>query len=561
MHPGAAASDQFRQQTPQTAGTSKKGIDGDREREKRVQQAVSIRKKKQNEVLAKRRREDGGQAPSVPGVDTSTVTVAMLPELNQKLHTEDRQVVHHAATLIRFLLTRKQPFIPEVLAVKGLPERLLSLLREHSLPEIQVEAAWCITNLVMECSDEFSYACINPLVELATRGNKSDCVQQAFWALANIAAEKSTLREAVLRANVMEHLLNGIRSGPSSIHLVQILVWCTQTLCRYREPPHPREEQVSPAVPVLVDVIQRFQDEAVLIDALWGIAHITQLTEKLCRDVINCRAVRRLLQLLPCSPHTLQVPILRVIGNLVAGDDRTTQEVLSEGFLPLLHHVLATRPTVMKEAFWAMSNVAAGTPEQVQQLITNNLIPNVIEAMKSNRSPPIVVREASFVLYNMAAGKGTYEQVDYTVQEGCIPALCEVLRSNDPTLVLRAILTLNVILGKGEVWRQRNGTVNKYAEEVDKCGGLDVLSDLAETDSTEGKNAKRLCEKFFESDEMQMTSIESNMYMQQTQEAAQPAPSLRSQPPQQLQAQQQQQQPVTQQPLPTQDPQQPLFQF
>ena len=67
------------------------------------------------------------------------------------------------------------------------------------------------------------------------------------------------------------------------------------------------------------------------------------------------------------SPSVL-VPALRTVGNIVTGNDQQTQTIINCGALNCLLHLLNTshKKSIKKEACWTISNITAGTKEQIQ---------------------------------------------------------------------------------------------------------------------------------------------------------------------------------------------------
>ena len=65
------------------------------------------------------------------------------------------------------------------------------------------------------------------------------------------------------------------------------------------------------------------------------------------------------------------VPALRTVGNIVTGDDMQTQVIIGCGALTCLLHLLKTaqKKSIKKEACWTISNITAGTKEQIQAVI------------------------------------------------------------------------------------------------------------------------------------------------------------------------------------------------
>ena len=80
----------------------------------------------------------------------------------------------------------------------------------------------------------------------------------------------------------------------------------------------------------------------------------------------------------------LQVPALRCIGNIVSGSDTQTQVVIDADVLAVLPELLRhTKPSVQKEAAWALSNIAAGSCLQIQQIITCGLLPPLVHVLRN----------------------------------------------------------------------------------------------------------------------------------------------------------------------------------
>jgi hypothetical protein len=83
----------------------------------------------------------------------------------------------------------------------------------------------------------------------------------------------------------------------------------------------------------------------------------------------------RLIQLVNHQSLSIQIPIIRTIGNLTTGTDEQTQQLINMGLLPAmletLHH---PKRSIRKEVSWVMSNLTAGTNEQLQACIDGGLI-------------------------------------------------------------------------------------------------------------------------------------------------------------------------------------------
>jgi importin subunit alpha-1 len=75
----------------------------------------------------------------------------------------------------------------------------------------------------------------------------------------------------------------------------------------------------------------------------------------------------------------LIIPCLRTIGNIVTGDDNETQLAIEANLVPTLNDILThTKKTIRKEACWVLSNITAGTQEQLEMCISIGVIDKLV---------------------------------------------------------------------------------------------------------------------------------------------------------------------------------------
>ena len=184
---------------------------------------------------------------------------------------------------------------------------------------------------------------------------------------------------------------------------------------------------------------------------------------------------------------------------MVTGDDNTTQLVLNMGVLVPLKNLLAsTRQNIKKEACWAISNITAGTLEQIKMVYDQNIFPILTELVA--KGDPKTRREACWALCNATSFYATSpELIKYFVSEGIIPALRSILEELDPKVLKVALDGIENILkaGEQEALRTENG-MNPYAVIFEEERGADALWDLQSHDDNEVYlKAKHLVDCFF----------------------------------------------------------------
>ena len=195
------------------------------------------------------------------------------------------------------------------------------------------------------------------------------------------------------------------------------------------------------------------------------------------------------------SESNIVTPALRTVGNFVSGNDDQTQAVIDAGLMSKMQTLLNhPKRIIRKEACWVISNIAAGTQQQINTVLkTKGCMQQVIEMAISSEWE--VRKEAIWIVSNIATG-GTDKQIMAAVEAGAIDAICSVLNVNDSKMVLVALDAVDAILKLGE-------KLNKdYASFVDECDGLTMIESLQEHESDEVyQKAIGIIETYFGTDD------------------------------------------------------------
>jgi len=108
--------------------------------------------------------------------------------------------------------------------------------------------------------------------------------------------------------------------------------------------------------------------------------------------ILACQSVPGLMPFLidilaTTESTTVLQPATRVIGNFTSSNNPdTTQMCIDSGIINVLPRLLSHRKKQIKrEACWTLSNIAAGTPEQVQSVIQGGkgIIQTMVEYAKN----------------------------------------------------------------------------------------------------------------------------------------------------------------------------------
>jgi len=185
--------------------------------------------------------------------------------------------------------------------------------------------------------------------------------------------------------------------------------------------------------------------------------------------------------------------------------------VIASGALPALLSLLSSpKDGIRKEACWTISNITAGSPPQIQNVIDANIIPPLINILQNADFK--TRKEACWAISNATSG-GLQEpsQIRYLVSQGCIKPLCDLLTMMDNKVIQVALDGLDNILKVGEMDKTASGsTTNQYATFVEEAGGMITIHNLQQHDNLDiYKKAFNIMDRYFPDDEDVDTAIDA----------------------------------------------------
>lgn len=142
-------------------------------------------------------------------------------------------------------------------------------------------------------------------------------------------------------------------------------------------------------------------------------------------------------------------PALRTIGNIVCAecsDDAVdyTEVILDCNAVPRLKELVThSNREIQKEACWTLSNIAAGTVDQIQAVIDSGAIEPLVKLVQDKKTDQEVRSEACWVVLN-ATSCGSDSQIETLVDEGCVSVLGVLL--SEANMVVMALEGLERVL-------------------------------------------------------------------------------------------------------------------
>lgn len=370
------------------------------------------------------------------------------------------------STSSQHMLLRHRDTIPTLVSLLSSPNR-----------EVHEQAMWILGSIVTSDSTSPPNNASSNASSLATSGSNGSVDM----------GDKISAKEAVLAAGVMTPLLSCLEANPHNLSLQRIGSWALSNLVETKiqqgksnkvgggssnivDNPVASEIEINLLLPTLRRLLNS-SDHEVLSYTCWALSHLCDgpssniaavVTSSDPRDVPG-GLVPRLVDLLPHSSWKVTKPALRTIGNIVCaecGDDANnikhgvnnnltiptdfTEVILDCEAVPRLKLLIThSNREIQKEACWTLSNIAAGTVDQIQAVIDSEAIPPLVKLVNDKNTDQEVRSEACWVVLN-ATSCGSDQQIEVLVAEGCVSVLGLLLE--DASMVSMALEGLERVL-------------------------------------------------------------------------------------------------------------------
>eukprot|EP00730_Choanoeca_flexa_P015390 TRINITY_DN7057_c0_g1_i2.p1 TRINITY_DN7057_c0_g1~~TRINITY_DN7057_c0_g1_i2.p1 ORF type:complete len:520 (+),score=87.32 TRINITY_DN7057_c0_g1_i2:67-1626(+) len=402
-----------------------KGRDDESARGKRREFAVSLRKDRRREKHDKRRELGDFEAEAEQFIDHDEVgqSITALRPIIEDDSDQARQL--EALVQLRRLLAASRELPIEAAIQSGVLDKLVQLL-QHPNPDVQYEVAWILTNISSGASHQTRavvehQACI-PLGHLLS-SPVAKVKDQAVWCLGNIAGDGAQLRDVLLEIDLLDVFLQMLVEEEDA-ELLRNVSWTISNFFRWKNPSAP-EEKMHTALEVLKNALS--EDPEVLSNLSWAICYIAESTESFL-DLILMHFGGRFMHLLALPEHDAQLPAIRTMGSITAGSDEQTAAVIGMGILDVLRNLLQSKKVhVRKDACWTLSNICAGTYEQIDAVIEANLVLSLVLICQSNDSFKVRL-DAAWSLCNIIS-QGNEQHAAYLIQNHGIEAILFIFQN------------------------------------------------------------------------------------------------------------------------------------
>ncbi|KAJ0028174.1 hypothetical protein Pint_35584 [Pistacia integerrima] len=480
--------------------------------QRRRQNAVTVGKERRESLVrAKRLCRVGTSGDSEVSVDNDmmvdeeqsileTQTAAAVEELKGKGAMHKRV---DALRELRRILSRFE-FPPVETALKaGAISTLVQCLSFGSPDEQLLEAAWCLTNIAAGKQEETKALLPALPLLIAHLGEKSSLpvAEQCAWALGNVAGEEEELRDVLLAQGALPPLARMMLPNKGST--VRTAAWALSNLIKGPDPKAASELiRVNGVLDAILCHLKKANEE-LATEVAWVVVYLSALSNVATSLLVKSDVLPQLVERL-ATTNSLQllIPVLRSLGNLVAGDSNTICDILVPGHkvIEVLVKCLKSEHRVLKkEAAWVLSNIAAGSVEHKQLICSSEALALLLHLLSTSQSD--IRKEVAYVLGNLCVspteGDGKprliQEHLISLVSRGCLPGFIDLVRSADIEAARLGLQFMELVL-RG----MPNGEGPKLVEQED---GIDAMERFQFHENEDLRNmANGLVDKYFGED-------------------------------------------------------------
>ncbi|PSS23722.1 Importin subunit alpha-9 like [Actinidia chinensis var. chinensis] len=433
-------------------------------------------------------------------------TISAVEELKITISYQGKGAVLKRVTALRELrrLLSRSEFPPVEAALKaGAIPLLVQCLSFGSPDEQLLEAAWCLTNIAAGKPEETKALLPALPLLVAHLGEKSSLpvAEQCAWALGNVAGEGKELREILLSQGALPPLARMMLPNKGST--VRTAAWALSNLIKG---PDPRAATELIKCDGVLDAIIRHlkkADEDLATEVAWIVVYLSALSNVATSMLVESNLLQLLVERL-ASSNSLQllIPVLRSLGNLVAGDAHTMNFLVAghgtkDNFIAALIKCLKSEHRVLKkEAAWVLSNIAAGSIEHKQLIYSSEAVPVLLRLLST--APFDIRKEVAYVLGNLcvAPSEGTgrpnliLEHLVSLVGRGCLSGFVDLVRSADTEAARLGLQFMELVL--------RGMPNNDGPKLVEIEDGIDAMERFQFHENEDLRNmANELVDKYF----------------------------------------------------------------
>lgn len=318
--------------------------------------------------------------------------------------------------------------------------------------------------------------------------------ENLFWILGNIALDSDQNREYILTEDFLLICQRLVLDSSSELVFKKIC-WCVSHCCKGKF-----FEGQGKVIPFLCLALRKNAVD-IFPEVLWALAHVSHMKVELVQEKEIVDAVVKFAKI---DVVMFQQPALRVIGNLISGNESQINLLVSSGVTKSLTYCLESRSKIIRqESMWALSNLC--TTKHLSSLISKGILKRIIDLSITDTED--VQTEAVWSLFNSVFTSDPV-QIQSLVDLGLLSALCYLLNLSSNRCKMLLLKSIEKVLKSGQ-----DLPVNPYVSILESNGGLDTIEHLLQSKNEKiVSKCEKLLKDFFDSQQQDIELVPTNHF-------------------------------------------------
>jgi hypothetical protein len=199
--------------------------------------------------------------------------------------------------ILLYFNVAQDPPIQEVIDA-GLVTDFIRFL-DHSYPEFQFEALWCLTNIASGTTDQANSVVnkggLAKIINLMD-SKIQEIQDQAVWALGNLAGDSVKIRDRIIHQGGYQKIIK-LFSTAERPSLIKQCTWAISNFCRTKPPVE--YSLLKQSIDFIIGAIYKLDtDTEFLVDACWILSYLTETFKKSIKKIIDTNILTKLLTFL-----------------------------------------------------------------------------------------------------------------------------------------------------------------------------------------------------------------------------------------------------------------------
>ena len=239
---------------------------------------------------------------------------------------------------------------------------------------------------------------------------------------------ENNISNILFKENIKDKIMEIIKDYPKDLYVYKKCIKALNQIFKKKDLTESYAKISEDVIQILYDIINNYSEETkLIICSLDLIITLTQtLNQKIFNKIVSLNLLQKIIEFTNVENNDLIYNSLRIIGNFAMNEDSIfTEKLLEINVIDILKKFLDKKyeEKIRKESSFTLSNIAAGTQNQVVKLYESNIFPILSDIIITEPESDIKIN-CLWTIYNFSCIKNK-EYLDELVQNGLMKIIVD----------------------------------------------------------------------------------------------------------------------------------------